>query len=272
MRIEHQHSELWIKPYTPHGTPAFHCPSRFCGDCARDLKLGGAAPDPNSVYTPMGDYTGFIDDLSGQRDLDKLRKQPVAPPPQLTFGNNRDKAPLPGGAPGGPPLSFGPPPPAGGKTQPPAWAQPSLPLSMGTPVSDRGPKPPQYPLGVPVSGGGWKPAAPVQPKLKPNPADSARDRQQPPGSGGGWQNDHRDRQAGLTLPASGGSGGGGGSVSNPDKMPKQRCLAGRSGAAGGVAFGLRRVWPVARIQRCPAPSGSGFRQAVGRHGAVQMGL
>ena len=83
MRIEHQHSELWIKPYTPHGTPAFHCPSRFCGDCARDLKLGGAAPDLNSVYTPMGDYTGFIDDLSGQRDLDKLRKQPVAPPPAI---------------------------------------------------------------------------------------------------------------------------------------------------------------------------------------------
>lgn len=154
----------------------------------------------------------------------------------------------------------------------PAWTQPNLPLSMGTPVSDRGPKPPQYPLGVPVSGGGWKPAAPVQPKLMANPSESNRDRQQPPGSGGGWQNDHRDWQAGPSLPASGRSGGGGGSVSNPDKMPKQRCLAGRSGAAGGVAFGLRRVWPVARIQRCPAPSGSGFRQAVGRHGAVQMGL
>ena len=123
-----------------------------------------------------------------------------------------------------------------------------------------------------VTGDGATGAAPVQPKLMPNPSDSNRDRQQPPGSGGGRQNDHRDRQAGLTLPASGGSGGEGGSVSNPDKMPKQRCLAGRSGAAGGVAIGLRRVRPVARIQRCPAPSGSGFRQAVGRHGAVQMGL
>ena len=91
----------------------------------------------------MGDYTGFIDDSSGRRDLDKFRKQAVAPSPQLTYGNDRDKAPLPGGTPGGPPLSFGHPPPAGGKTQPPAWAQPSVPLSMGTPVSDRGPKPPQ---------------------------------------------------------------------------------------------------------------------------------
>jgi hypothetical protein len=220
----------------------------------------------------MGDYTGFIDDSSGRRDLDKFRKQAVAPSPQLTYGNDRDKAPLPGGTPGGPPLSFGHPPPAGGKTQPPAWAQPSVPLSMGTPVSDRGPKPPQYPLGGSVSGGWWKPTAPVQPKLMPNPSESIRDRQQPPGSCGGWQNDHCDRQAGPSLPASGRSGGGGGSVRNPDKMPKQRCLAGRSGAAGGVAIGLRRVRPVARIQRCPAPSGSGFRQAVGRHGAVQMGL
>jgi hypothetical protein len=220
----------------------------------------------------MEDYTGFIDDLSGQGDLDKFRKQAVAPSPQLTYGNNRDKTPPTVGAPSGTPLSFGPPPPAGGMTPPPAWTQPNLPLSMGTPVSDRGPKPPQYPLGVPVAGSGWKPAAPVKPKLMPNPSSSNRDRQQPPGSGGGWQNDNRDRQAGLTLPASGGSGGGGGSVSNPDKMPKQRCLAGRSGAAGGAAFGLRRVRPVARIQRCPAPSGSGFRQAVGWHGAVQMGL
>jgi hypothetical protein len=52
-------------------------------------------PDPNSVYTPMGDYTGFIDDSSGQGDLDKFRKQAVAPSPQLTYGINRDKSPFP---------------------------------------------------------------------------------------------------------------------------------------------------------------------------------
>ena len=194
-------------------------------------------------------------------NLDKLRMQnPLAP----------TKGPV---SVGGPPTTVQTP--AGPKVVnpgstyvPPGSAPPPAPKPVMPPSVTWGP---MASPGLPA-GGGSKPAAPVQPKLMPNPSSSHRDRQQPPGSGGGSQNDHRDRQAGLARPASCGSGGGGGSVSNPDKMPKQRWLAGRSGAAGGVAFGLRRVRPVARIQRCPAPSGSGFRQAVGRHGAVQMGL
>jgi hypothetical protein len=188
---------------------------------AQALAVGNAAMQPVPADA-WASYNFEVEDLhtyvaGGVRvhnisgGLDKFKDQPAAPPPQLSFGpnrNDRDKTPPTVGTPSGTPLSFGPPPPAGGKTQPPAWTQPSLPLSMGTPVSDRGPKPPQYPLGVPVSGGGSKPTAPVQPKLMPNPSESNRDRQQPPGSGGGWQNDHRDRQAGPSLPASGGSGGG----------------------------------------------------------------
>ena len=184
-------------------------------------------------------------------DTEKPRIQPQVPPklPFGQLGNDRGKAPLPGGAPSGTPLSFGPPPHAGGKTQPPAWAQPSLPLSMGTPVSDRGPKPPQYPLGVPVAGGGWKPAAPVQPKLMANPSDSARDRQGPPGSGGGWQNDHRDRQAGPTLPASGRSGGGGGFRQQPGQ-DAEAALSGGAVRGGGGS----RHRPAARPARRPYPA------------------
>ena len=186
------------------------------GMTIRDTSFPGWKPDGDSIGGTVG-------------DLDKFRKQPVAPSPQLTYGNNRDKSPLPGGTPSGTPLSFGPPPPAGGKTPPPAWTQPNLPLSMGTPVSDRGSKPPQspfrgpmppqyplgkppqYPLGVPVSGGGLKPAAPVQPKLMPNPSSSNRDRQDGPReSASDRPDDPRFSAGGSGNRNSGGGGGTGG--------------------------------------------------------------
>jgi hypothetical protein len=187
-------------------------------------------PDPNSVYTPMGDYTGFIDDSSGQGNLDQLRKQPVAPPPQLSFGPNRtdrDKTPPTVGAPSGTPLSFGPPPPSGGKTPPPAWTQPNLPLSMGSPVSerDRPPVGPTWPVGQPVPGMG--PAAAPKGNLQPR-GGSDRDRQSDPRPVGGG--------TGSGSSGGGGSGGGAGgsgsgSASNPNKGPSFEC-SGRSGSGG----------------------------------------
>jgi hypothetical protein len=84
------------------------------------------------------------------------------PTPLLSFGSSgsdRDKAPPPSGTPTGtPPLSFTPPPSGGGRTPPPSWANPGLPLSLGTPVSDRD-RPPflGLSLGEPARGGGNAP-------------------------------------------------------------------------------------------------------------------
>jgi hypothetical protein len=112
---------------------------------------------------------------------------------------------------------------------------------MGTPVSDRGPKPPQYPLGVPVSGGGWKPTAPVQPKLMPNPSPSNRDRQDGPWESGsdrpddprfsvGGSGNRNSGGGGNGNSGGGGSGGGsGGSGGNRSTGPSFE-YSGRSGS------------------------------------------